>query len=80
MNTEQLKKGNELKSRLENIKRQKEKWEEIQKEKKVYDKITFHGDNGTVESCYIDLDVLCVLTLNTINKSIENLEKEFAEL
>lgn len=84
MTDEQLKKGQVLKSRIDELRRKIENWEKAEeiysiglKYKTLYPADIIHiSDTG----CYVNFEVLKTLTLQTMNKKLEELEKEYREV
>lgn len=81
MKKENLNRGNEIVSQLKGLNSQKEAFEKLQEDKQIYSEINIHGGNSNVlKTKYIDIDVMCCLALQKINKEIKELEDEFENL
>ena len=81
MKNENLARGNEIVSELKGLQSQKEAFEKLQEDKKLYSEINIHGGNNNIlKTKYIDIDVMCCLALQKVNREIKELEDEFENL
>ena len=84
MTDEQLKKGQELRSKIARLKGKIENWEkgvEIT-EIRIQYPCAYPAENRTFadDGQYVDFNVLKVLALQAMNKKLQELEKEYREL
>ena len=84
MTDEQLKRGRELKSKIDRLKGKIGYWEKATCITEIYIQYpcTYPAENRTFtdNGSYVNFEILKTLTLQAMNKELEELEKEYREL